>query len=141
MKTQPFPVPAKLEPELADLQRYWNGLKRGQAEMPFTDDVKLTRAPHPLWTMLLDVLKQPVRFRFALVGDEIRRSYGSDLAGLVADEIEVRSPLNFFISQCSAAVESRASTYYAHDDFARLVLPLWGDAHTNGLLIGIAARK
>ena len=140
MKTQPFPLPTKLEPELADLQRYWNGLKRGQAEMPFTDDVKLTLAPHSTWTMLADVLKQPVRFRFALVGDDIRRSYGSDLAGLLADEIDIRVPLNFLVSQCSAAVEGRSSSYYAHDGYARLALPLWGDAHTNALLIGVARK-
>ena len=140
MKTPPFPLPGKFEPDLAELHRYWNGLKRGQAEMPFTDDVKLTAVPRPDWTMLVDVLKQPVRFRFALVGDEIRRRYGSDLAGLLADEIEIRAPLDFFLSQCSAAVESRGTTYYAHDGYARLVLPLWGDAHTNALLIGVAGR-
>lgn len=141
MKPIPFALSESIEPDLAALHAYWNSLKRGQAEMPFTDDVKLTAVPRPASTMLVDVLKRPTRFRFALVGEDIRATYGSDLAGLLADEIDIRGPLDFFLSQCSASVEGRGATHYAHDIYSRLVMPLWGDAHVNALLIGVSERR
>jgi hypothetical protein len=120
--------------DLTGVLAYWQSLKRGQADIPFADDVKLTALAKPEAAMLLDVIQKPVRFRFALVGDDIRNAYGEDLAGLSADDLTVRAPLDFLLSQCSATIESRAPTFYAGPDYARLLLPLWGEGHIHMLL-------
>ena len=126
--------------KLSALHRYWHGLKRGQAEIPFADDVKLMPLENPGAAMLIDVIEKPVRFRFAIVGEEIRKLYGEDLAGLLADDLTVRTPLEFFLSQCSATLEGRAPTLFRGEDYSRLLLPLWGDGHINMLLGGVSAN-
>jgi hypothetical protein len=141
MKPFGFSDDASLGRELGALLTYWQGLKRGQADIPFADDVRLTTTARPESAMLLDVIQKPVRFRFAIVGQEIRDRYGEDLAGLQADDLTVRPPLDFLLSQCSATVEGRAPTYYAGKDYARLLLPLWGEGHIHMLLGGVAALK
>src|SRR6516165_7138865 len=43
--TVPYSVPSKLEAELAHVRAYWEGLKRGEARMPFWDDLSLAALP------------------------------------------------------------------------------------------------
>ena len=102
--------------------------------------------------MLIEASDRPVRFRcgFGVVGEEIKRQYGGDLAGKFLNEIEVRHPLQFLISQSSATIESRRPTYYRHAlakkggsshverEYARLVLPMWGTGRIGMLLVAFA---
>ena len=120
--------------------------------MPFWDDVNISALPDfSDRLMLIEASDRPVRFRcgFGVVGEEIKRQYGGDLASKFLDEIEVRHPLQFLISQSSATVESRVPTYYRHawakggssrvdQEYSRLVLPMWGDGHI-GMLLGAFA--
>jgi hypothetical protein len=149
MKTpkRPYAVPRKLEPSLARVLAYWEELKRGEAEMPFWDDLKISALPDLSGRlMLVEVADKPVRFRLGIIGEDIRTRYGGDLAGKFLDEIEVRSPLEYLNSQCSATVEDRVPTYYGHDvvkassaraadAYSRLLLPMWGNGHI-GMLLG-----
>jgi hypothetical protein len=138
---QPFALPKKLERDLAHVLAHWETLKRGEADMPFWDDVNPTSLPELADRLfMIDTLDQPVRFRFSfgVVGAEVKRAYGGALDGAFLDEIEVRPPLQFLLSQCSAAVESRRPTFYRHaaeaagspaaHGYSRLLLPLWGDS-------------
>jgi hypothetical protein len=148
----PFPLSRKLEPSLARVCAYWQGLERGEAEMPFADDVNLSALPKlASRLMLIEVLGNPTRFRcgFGVVGENIKRRYGGDLDGKFLDEIEVRAPLQFLNSQGSATVESRVPTYYkqagakgrgvrGQKGYSRLLLPMWGDGRI-GLLLGAFA--
>jgi hypothetical protein len=147
----PFAPPDKLEPDLARVQSYWEGLKRGAAEMPFWDDVNLTAIPQvSARLMLIDVFDRPLRFRLGTIGEELQGQHGRDVVGKFLDEIEPRSPLQYLISQASAAVESRALTYYRHDSvkradstngpYSRLLLPMWGDGRI-GMLLGAVAWR
>ncbi len=149
---RPFALPGKPERELALVLAYWEGLKRHEAQMPFWDDVKLSALPAlSAKLMMIEASAKPVRFRFGfgVVGAEIQARYGGDLAGKFLDEIEIRQPLQFAISQCSAAVESAQPTYYrraaaggrgssAQQGYSRLILPLWGDGRV-GMLLGAFA--
>jgi hypothetical protein len=146
---RPYALPRKLEPGLARVLAYWQGLKRGEAEMPFADDVSLSAlAKLAARLMLIEVLGKPVRLRcgFGVVGADIKRQYGGDLDGKFLDEIEPRHPLQFFQSQTSATIESGAPTHYQHagakgsegraqPGYARLLLPMWRDDHI-GMLLG-----
>lgn len=143
----PYSVPRKLEPGLARVLAYWQGLKRGENEMPFWDDVNLSMLPDLSdRLMLIVVSNRPVRFRFTVVGKAIRARYDGDLDSKFLDEIDVCDPLQYLHSQSSATVERRAPTYYRsaptqRDDgrsvegYSRLLLPMWGDGHI-GMLLG-----
>ncbi len=138
VNTIPFAMPKEIEPGLAALYAQWRGLKRGQAEMPFADDIKPSSLVHPDLAMLVDAFARPARFRFAIVGGGVRAIFGADLAGLFADEIAIGPPLDYFLAQCSATVEARAATYYRGGTYARILLPLWGEGHIQMLLGGVA---
>lgn len=114
--------------------------------MPFADDVnpsalsKLTRN-----LTLVDVFAKPQRFRFNYLSDHMIQQLRSNIAGKFADELDLHSPLDFFLSQSSATVEAQAPTYYAGKStgptahrtpaYSRLLLPTWGDGRVQ-LLIG-----
>jgi hypothetical protein len=134
----PFSVPPNLEPGLARVRNYWLGLRRGQADIPFTDDVKLSALSlGDVDLLLVDVFERPSRFRIAVTEPGIAARYGQAVEGIFADEIVPQAPLDYFLSQCSACTEGRAPTYCriaGPSSYARLLLPLWGDGHINGLL-------
>jgi hypothetical protein len=148
--TAPFSLPRKLEPDLARVRAYWDGLKRGEADMPFGDDVSLSAIPAPAGRLILiEVFDKPVRFRLGMLGEELKARHGGDIVGKFLDEIDARLPLQYLSSQSSATVESRAATYYRHGSakrggsanaYARLLLPMWGDGRIGMLLGGVAWR-
>lgn len=144
-----FALPQSLDPDQARVLAYWDSLKRGEANMPFWDDVNLSALPDLAANlMLLEAGETPTRFRFGMVGDEIKRRCGADLMGKFVDEVIVRAPLESLNSQISATLESRAPTYYRHgtpqtagngaaDAYSRLILPLWGDGFIRMLLCAV----
>lgn len=138
----PFPLPKKMSPTLLGAVSYWEGLKRGDNNMPFWDDVKLSALPELAdRLLLLDVFTGPERFRFNFVGKELMEGKGGSLAGKFADEIELTDGLTYLRAQCSATVEAREPTFYRHDRssngavFSRILMPMWGDGRI-GMLLG-----
>src|SRR6516164_2862798 len=135
--TVPYSVPSKLEAELAHVRAFW-------------DDVNLAAlADLSGRLMLIDVFDKPLRFRFEIVGEELKERYGADVVGRFSDEIEIHHPFHYLNSQGLATVESRAPTYYRHEatkrgssrateGYSRLILPTWGDGHI-GMLLGAVA--
>jgi hypothetical protein len=147
--TDPYALPQKLEADLAQVLAYWEGLKRGEAGMPFWDDVNLSAMPDlSKRLMLIDVFDKPLRFRLGTVGAELAERYHADLANKFVDEIETNLPLQYLNSQCSATVEKRAPSYYRHgpaknhvrsaENYSRLLMPMWGNGHI-GMLLGALA--
>jgi hypothetical protein len=145
--SMPYSLPQHLEPDLARVFAYWQGLKRGEANMPFWDDMNISALPDLLdRLMLIDVFNKPVRFRFAIVGDEIKAQHGGELVGKFLDELEARDPVRYLNSQSSATVESRDPTYYrsleaGRPGYSRLLLPMWGDGHIGMLLGAVTDRR
>jgi hypothetical protein len=140
----PFHVPSKVETGLARVRDYWLGLRRGQADIPFADDVKLsTLGDFDVDLMVIDVFERPARFRIGMASAGIGGRYGQLVEGLFIDEIEPHAPLDYLVSQCSATVEGRSPTYYRRTSalpYARLLLPLWGDGHISALLAAVSFR-
>jgi hypothetical protein len=145
--TTPFSQPEKLAPGLAHVHAYWEDLKRGAANMPFADDVNIATMPDMAGRlMLIEVFDKPVRFRLAMLGEQIKGRNGDGAVGKFLDEIEVHAPLQYLSSQSSATIESRAPTHYRHgggrhrehvlplDGYARILLPLWGNGRIAMLL-------
>jgi hypothetical protein len=143
----PFPLPERLPRELALVRDYWEGLKRGEADMPFADDLD----PSALSSLegrllLIEVFESPLRFRVTSLGHDIRVHYGSDLSGKFLDELEMKPPLEYLPAQSSATVESRAPTFYSSTPagarsragYARLLLPMWGNGQVQRIFGAIA---
>jgi hypothetical protein len=84
--------------------------------MPFWDDVNLAALPDlSRRLMLIEVFDKPLRFRFGIVGEQLKERYGADVVGGFSDEIEIHHPFEYLNSQALASVESRAPTYYRHE--------------------------
>jgi hypothetical protein len=138
-----FLLPDRLEPDLDRVHGYWHGLKRGDNDMPFWDDVKFSmKARLARDVMVIETFEDPLRFRFGLVGEDITHRYGAAITGKFTDEVDVRSPIDELTEQCRATVERRAPTYFRHASgggigYSRLVLPLWGNGRIE-MLIGAA---
>jgi hypothetical protein len=138
-----FLLPDRLEPELERVQAYWNGLKRGENNIPFWDDVKfstLTQLCRDV--MLIEAFEEPPRFRFDLVGEDVARRYGAPIAGTFTDEVDLHAPIDRLTDQCRATVECGAPTCFRHagadgGTYSRLVLPLWGNGHIEMLIAAV----
>ena len=137
--THPFALQkSRLSPDLARVLAYWKGLRRGEADMPFWDDARLTDLPDLSdRLMLLDVFDKPERFRFDMVGGALG---ANDLPGRFLDETPSAWPLDFLRAQASATVECGEPTYYRHDAgnaepvYGRLLIPMWGDGRISMIL-------
>ena len=142
----PYSFPERVESKLFVVRAYWEGLKRAGNEMPFWDDVKTSSLPDLAGSLLLfDVFEKPERYRFSYVGPDLMDWYGIQISNEFADEVELRNPFEYLISQCSATVEGCLPTYYrniaaakpknlASKSYARILLPLWGEGHIRMLL-------
>jgi hypothetical protein len=133
-RKQPFAVPHDLPADLARVLAYWRGLLRGDADMPFADDLKPTDLPDLTGRLFqIDVFEHPTRFRVASVGADLGLG---DAPGRFLDEVEFNGPLAFLASQCAATVEAAVPTYYRSADGregARIILPLWGEGRISTL--------
>ncbi|MBV8511656.1 MAG: hypothetical protein JOZ94_00540 [Xanthobacteraceae bacterium] len=132
---------AEVERDLAQIQAYWDRLRRGENSIPFSDDLRLTSlsdtAQH---TLLIEVFHDPVRFRVDIAGPQIEKHYGAPFAGKFLDEIPARGPLDGLSAQCQSVLEARTPCFEAHkQQFARLILPFWGNGHIDMLLVAIAS--
>jgi hypothetical protein len=96
-----FPLPDKLEPDLDRVRAYWQGLKRGENDIPFWDDVKFSlRTRLAREALLIEVFENPQRFRFDIVGEDVTKQYGKAMIGKFSDEIDLSAPLEEFTGQC-----------------------------------------
>ena len=147
--TPPFALPDKLPLDLDRVWVYWKSLKRGENKIPFWDDLKLSSLPDlGDRLMLIDVFERPQRFRFNSVGEKIQQSYGGDLVGKFADEIDPKNPLEFFTAQASVTIEANAPTFFTNTTTsesrrnvgdARLLLPMWGNGRIE-MMLGVVTN-
>jgi hypothetical protein len=145
-------LPELLEPDLDRALAYWNGLKRGDNDVPFADDVKFSmQARLARDVILIETFENPLRFRFDLVGEDITHRYGAAITGKFTDEIDLHPPIDELTGQCRATVTRRAPTYFRHAaagkaqpaygiGYSRLLLPLWGNGRIE-MLIGAVANS
>jgi hypothetical protein len=137
----PFAVESALSPKLAAVMDYWRGLRRGEADIPFADDLDPGQAQALCDDIfVLGVFEHPERFRLDLASTPHAPEMEAELQGSFLDELELVAPLDYARAQADAAVESRAPTWYRRGPsgsgrgYARLLLPLWGEGQVRLLL-------
>jgi len=136
----PFAAPDTLTPGLARVRAYWEGLLRNAAPMPFWDDLVLgDLGDLERNAFTLEIFDKPERFRFGLLGQDLKQCCAADLEGVFLGEGDLPEVFGFLLSQASATVESGLPTLHRlgrGQNCARLLLPMWGEGRI-GLLLGV----
>lgn len=130
---------------LRDLYGYWLAKKR-QRLAPARKDVDPAEIRHLLpHLFMVDVEKQPRRFRFRLVGTAIVSSFGLDITGRYLEEIsfsdQAPSVLSHYVAVASTGEPSCDQVHFTRGGgrylaYERLILPLSSDGTTVDILLG-----
>lgn len=98
-------LPAQIrDPRLGRLYEYWL-TRRGARRYPARCDLDPVDLRYLLGhLMLLDVLREPLRFRFRLHGSEITSRVGYDLTGKFLDELPDPAYRDYAIARCEGLV-------------------------------------
>lgn len=143
----PFAIARPLGGQLDALLTYWQDLRRGEAEIPFWDDIVMTEVERLSGEVfLLDVFAQPERFRLSILEVGLTASQQEAILGRFIDEVDLPNPFELLRAQCSATVEQSRPTVYTHagatdvaDNYERLLLPAWGEGQVR-MLLGAVTR-
>lgn len=136
---------APVSPRLQALYEYWLA-KHRSGRLPSRDDLdpRDIRDVLPI-VFLVDVVREPLRFRFRLVGTEFAAKYGRDFTGEFLDDLVEPSEIDDAASDFASCVADRTcirthrrwqndSGYYWY--FERILLPLVDDAGGVNMLLG-----
>jgi hypothetical protein len=144
--TSLHPPTAFRRPELSQLYLYWNK-KCGEQTVPAWGDFDLIELKFVLGNLfLLDVLREPLRFRYRVYASKMAARRGYDLTGKFLDDIPDTEWRNFLIKQYTEIVENGAPFHGVRDryqDHRRfqdevLALPLSSDGTSiDKLLVGV----
>ena len=138
--------PANLEsPRLKRLYQDWQVRRRGR-RMPARADFDILDLAYMLGDLnLLDVLRDPLRFRFRVHGTNATKRLGFDLTGRMVDDYPDPAYRDFANFHYRSIVEGRAPRRMLRDPFVTrdhiirwegLILPLAADGETVDMLMG-----
>lgn len=134
---------------LAEIHEYWRSLSgKAGGTLPGRQHFDPSRIARLLpWVWLLDVSRQPLRFRYRLIGTAHVEAGGWDATGRWLDEAHPRFLASSAYPQFCAVAERAVVAYYqgrptyvVQKDFIqieRLVMPLAQDGRQVDMLLGI----
>ncbi|MDJ0949777.1 MAG: PAS domain-containing protein [Alphaproteobacteria bacterium] len=124
---------SQVNPKVAELYGYWSLMRNGRA-MPARDDIDPVAISGLLPDVfLVDVERNPMRFRFRLVGTEIVARYGEEITGRALDELDLGGKTADIARKYRGIVERQAPSYGVQEirkrdgrwlRYERLLLPL-----------------
>jgi len=132
-------------PEMNEIHAYWLA-KRGQRRMPSRQDIEPTEIPRLLRNvMLIDVLHDPARFRYRLIGTNVVDATGENRTGKCFDSVDFFAANPIVREQYAAAVATgepvhSLEPFYRLDtrreyEVERLLLPLSSDGVTVDMIL------
>jgi hypothetical protein len=130
-------------PNLLRLYDYWAARRRGRS-FPSRQDIDPVEFRFALGNVtLIDVLHNPLRFRFRLVGSLMAQRMGFDLTGKMVDEVEDAVYRDNIITAYREIVEGRRPNTVLYERtyegkrrrFEVLRLPLAADGETIDMLL------
>ena len=130
-------------PMLRRVYEYWVA-KRGERAFPNRADLDPLDLGFALGNIsLIDVLYDPLRFRFRLHGSVIAGRVGTDMTGKLADEVPEPERRAFILENYRTVVETRQplarhgkrTLDRRHWDFDSIVLPLGNEAGVVDMLL------
>lgn len=130
---------------LRGILAYWQA-KKGDRPAPLRADIDPAEIKPLLpYLGIVDVERNPLRFRYRLVGTEITHGYGRELTGCYLDEADLDDHATDIVQEYARAAESGEPScsileYTRRDGrhvrYERLVLPLSSDGSRIDMLIG-----
>jgi hypothetical protein len=132
------------------LYRYWLGLHPAGGGLPGRQHVDPTALPTALlpFLWLADIQRNPLRFRYRLLGTEQVRILGRDYTGHWIDEAHANFLGSAAYAQFIAAAERGETGYRSgntliilpadYRSMERLILPLARDGHVVDMLLAIS---
>jgi hypothetical protein len=139
-------IPAEIasaDERLCRLYRYWNG-RRGGRRFPSRDDVDPLDFPYALGRVsLIEVERDPLRFRFRLVSTGLTEHLGYEMTGKYVDDLPEPSMREFTRAFYERALDRHAPLHEASTvlierytwQYEVLVLPLASDGETVDMLM------
>jgi hypothetical protein len=123
---------------------YWDAI-REHRPMPARRDIDPAgMVPWLASTFLVDVLYDPLEFRFRLVGTEVVHRFGMEITGRKLRELNLHGREHQTRAEYTAVVETRAPRYSievsgSRNDWEieRLLMPLSDDGLTVNMLFGV----
>ncbi len=95
-------------PRLRQAFAYWQGKRAGRA-MPSRRDIDPVEMPQLLpYVMLIDVLPEPLDFRYRLIGTEVRAIVARDYTGLRFSEVPGKGKDSVVWGNCEEVVRRKA---------------------------------
>lgn len=146
--TPPFAITGPIGPALDALLSDWQDLRRGEADVPFWDDLSMPQARKRCGEIfLLDVFERPERCRLAAAEVGLSQEDMDRVLGHFIDEVDLPSPFQVLRAQASVTIETRRPTLYVHvaaspsdSGYERLLLPAWGEGQVR-MLLGAVQRR
>ena len=141
-------LPLGCDPRIVQLHRYWLGIRPAPDKLPGRQHFDPVAIPQLLrWLFLVDVVRDPLRFRYRLVGSEHVALFGRDTRGEWLDETHPSfASSTAYPVFASAADGTEISLYrgppvlFVHKRFLaieRLLLPLARNGRQPDILLGI----
>lgn len=134
-------------PALRKFFTYWDTVRGGRA-MPRRCDIDPIDMPRDVLphVVLLDVVREPLDFRYRLAGTIVVERSGFELKGRLVSELPITRPAELYAEFAKVERDGRPRhsefSYRArHDEYRnveRLIAPLSDDGRSIGQLIGVA---
>jgi hypothetical protein len=131
-------------PCLRQLYGYWV-TRRGNNAFPARRDIDPLDFPQALGhVVLLDVLYEPLRFRFRLHDTELVRRAGYDMTGKLVDDLPNHANRDTLLERCRSLIENREPVAVIRErllgkrvlGYEAVWLPLANDGRTISILMG-----
>jgi hypothetical protein len=149
---RPMPPEAALPPcdeRIVELYRYWLSIHPARGVLPGRQHLDPVMVPKLLpWLWLIEFDRQPLRFRYRLIGTEQVVALGRDATGKWLDEVHPGFAASAGYPQFVAAVERGEIGFHkgaainhrqrSWMSIERLVLPMARNGHDVDLLLGIS---
>jgi len=139
-------VPPDCDARVARVLAYWDSIRPAPDRLPGRQHLEPSDLSEVLrWVWLVDVQREPLRFRYRLVGTGHREVIGADLTGKWIDEVfpdftlmrgypEFVAVTQGEVSYCRRAPEIRVGKKYV--EMERLLLPLARDGVSVDMMLG-----
>lgn len=132
-------------PELKKILEYWLS-KKGTRIAPSRIDIDPAEIqPLLRYVGMVDVLRDPLRFRYRLAGSAIVQSYGQEVTGHFLDEIDLGGHQHEIFSEYEKVAQTGEAVCATWDytrrdgrhlNYERLALPLSSDGKSVDMLFG-----
>lgn len=142
------PIPSDCDQRITALYRYWQMKRPGAGLLPGRQHIWPAEVPGLLrYVWLCDVEREPLRFRYRLIGSTISYLMSRDETGAWLDEAHENFESSPAYRDFVAAVETAAGVYYKgkplfhlEKDYIameRLLLPMARNGYDVDMLLGI----